>query len=149
MRALSNKECLKVLSDNYIGRLGYISGGGPDILPITFYFDPDGNSIISYSGAGSKIASMRENSAVSLQVDTIYSLDHWESVLVRGTYEELSGIDARHLLHVFAEGVREKLSEDDSESGKYISDFSSKVATDTAPIVYRINIDEIIGRKRP
>ncbi len=149
MRVLSDNECLRVLEDNYIGRLGFISGGGPTILPVTYYYDADGHCIISYSGEGTKIEAMRENGSVALQVDTIISLDHWKSVLIHGTYQELSGIDARHLLHKFAEGVRKKLRDEDSESGRYLSDFSSKVTTDKAPVVFRIAIDEFTGRKRP
>ncbi|SFR33318.1 hypothetical protein SAMN04490243_0652 [Robiginitalea myxolifaciens] len=149
MRVLSDNQCLRVLEDNYIGRLGFISGGGPTILPVTYFYDADGHCIISYSGEGTKIEAMRENGTVALQVDTIISLDHWESVLVHGTYEELSGIDARHLLHKFAEGVRKILLAEDARPGTHLSDISSKVSTDKAPVVYRITIDEITGRKRP
>ncbi len=148
MKDLNNEECLKLLSDNYIGRIAFISGGSPEILPITYYYDPESHSILTYSGEGGKIQAMRKNGDVSFQVDDITALNKWKSVLLYGEYEELNRIDAKHLLHVFTEGVKKTIRNKEGLSPQFIGDFSSKAGMDRAPIVYRINISEIKGRQR-
>ncbi|MFX0557851.1 pyridoxamine 5'-phosphate oxidase family protein [Maribacter sp. CXY002] len=148
MTDLTKKDCLQLLENNYIGRLAFISAGHPEILPITYYYDKKKNSIITYSGDGGKIKAMRQNGSVSFQVDEIISLDKWKSVLLYGDYEEMSGIDAKHLLHEFSEGVKKIIQKKEYLSPQFISEFSSKLNTDTTPIVYRINISEIKGKQR-
>ncbi|NHF59615.1 flavin mononucleotide-binding protein [Flavobacteriaceae bacterium TP-CH-4] len=142
------KECKSVLSKNYIGRIGYISQGSPDILPMTFYYHPDQNSIISYSSEGGKIMAMRNNSSVSFQVDDIVSGNEWRSVLVRGEFEEISGTDAKYLLHEFSEAVKAVIKTRENASPKFISEFSSKLESQGTPIVFRIRISEITGKQR-
>ncbi|GMN11727.1 pyridoxamine 5'-phosphate oxidase family protein [Croceitalea sp. MTPC9] len=148
MKDLTKDECIVLLTNNYIGRLAFISMGSPDILPITYYYDADTHSIITYSGEGGKIEAMRKNGSVSFQVDEITALDKWKSVLLYGEYEEMGGIDAKHLLHKFYEGVKEAVLKKDNATPHFIVDFSSKVDTDKIPIVYRINISMIKGKQR-
>lgn len=148
MKDLTKKECLQLLENNYIGRLAFMVAGNPDILPITYYYDKKKHSIITYSGEGGKIDAMRKNGSVSFQVDEIVSIGKWKSILLYGQYEELSGIDAKHLLHEFSEGVKKVIQKKENISPQFISEFSSKVDTDNTPIVYRINISEIKGKQR-
>ena len=110
--------------------------------------DHSNNSIICYSGEGHKIEAMRKNHTVSLQVDEIDSVSKWRSVLVHGVFEELQGIDARHLLHEFAEGVKSIISKKEHTLPHAISDFSSKMHHEKIPIVYRIKILEVTGKQR-
>ena len=148
MKDLTKKECLQLLTENYIGLLAYIDQGNPEIIPITYFYDPERHSIITYSGEGGKIEAMRKNSSVSFQVDEITALDNWKSVLLYGEFEELSGIDAKHLLHEFSEGVKKVILKKEDASPQFISEFSSKVNTDSIAVVYRINISEIKGKRR-
>jgi len=148
MKNLTKEECLQLLENNYIGRLAFMVAGNPDILPITYYYDKKNHSIITYSGEGGKIDAMRKNGSVSFQVDEIISIGKWKSILFYGKYEELSGIDAKHLLHEFSEGVKKVIQKKENISPQFISEFSSKVDTDNTPIVYRINISEIKGKQR-
>ncbi len=146
---LKSQECIAVLKNNYIGRLGYIAKGSPYIIPITyFYYDDSNNSIICYSGEGHKIEAMRKNHTVSLEVDEIKSVNSWRSILVHGVFEEIQGIDARHLLHEFAEGVKSIINEKEHTLPHAISDFSSKMHQEKIPIVFRIKILEITGKRK-
>ena len=117
-------------------------------MPITFYYDPDTHSITSYSSEGHKIQEMRKNTAVCLGVDEIASIANWKSVLVQGTFEELSRIDAKHMLHEFSDGVKKVIATLYGEHPKYISEFSAKIDAEEAPIVFRININELTGKLR-
>lgn len=147
-RNLDKTECKALLAQNYIGRLAYISGGYPHIVPITYFYDKYTNTITSYSSEGHKIQEMRKNASVCLFIDEIATITNWKSVLLQGTFEELSSIDARHMLHEFSEGVKKVISNKYGEHPKYISEFSAKIDAEDAPIVFRINITELNGKIR-
>ncbi len=148
MKALAKDECLSILRHNYIGRLGYLLNGKPEIVPITFYFDDQQKVIISYSGEGHKIRGMRKSPNVSLQADEIVSLQNWKSVMVLGTFQEMSGSDAKNMLHIFSEGVKRNVSQKENKNLDYLQEFSSKIETSNELIVYRININVIKGMER-
>ena len=149
MTDLKTNQCLEVLKNNYIGRLGYIAENSPYIIPITyFYYDHANNSIICYSGEGHKITAMRKNNSVSMEVDEIKSANSWRSILVHGIFEEVDGINAKYLLHEFAEGVKNIIAKKEHILPHAISDFSSKMHQEKIPIVYRIKILEVTGKQR-
>lgn len=145
---LEKKQCIKVLKSNYIGHLGYIFQNRPIVVPITYFYSAPNNSIICYSADGKKIKAMRINKYASLAVENITSLNHWESVLVEGTFEELIGIDAKNYLHQFALGVKRKIAKKEGKDVYFISEFSSALNSMGIPIVYRINIQDITGNQR-
>ena len=147
-RKLQKKECLSILNNNYIGHLAYISGASPFVLPITYYYDSTTNSITSYSSKGHKVKAMRKNPSVALGVDEIDSVKNWRSVMVHGTFEELEGIDAKHMLHEFSQGVKNLINRTAEKEAHFISEFSSKIYADDNPVVFRININEITGKLR-
>ncbi len=147
-RNLEKEEGIQILTDNYIGHLGYISGGYPHVVPITYYYDAATHTITSYSSEGHKITAMRKNPAVSLCVDEISSVADWQSVLVHGTFEELSNIDAKHMLHQFSEGVKGIIERSPEKNARFISDFSARISKDQAALVFRIKIEELTGKKR-
>lgn len=145
---LNSESCKQLLASNYIGRIGYITKNNTDIIPITYYYDADRHSIISYSGEGFKIDAMRKNESVSFQVDEIENINQWKSVLLYGTFEELSGSDAKRLLHEFSEGVKKNILKKENASPKFIGEFSSKLRAMGSPVVYRINISGMTGKQR-
>ena len=148
MKTMTIKESTQLLAENYIGRLGYISKERPEIIPITYYYDPEQKIILSYSGPGSKIDALRKNPLVTFQVDEIITLKEWKSVLLYGRFEELKGIDAKYMLRLFSEGVKKTIKNKGKSSPDFIHDFSSKKSSSDTPIVYRIHIEEIVGRQR-
>ncbi|MDX1364118.1 MAG: pyridoxamine 5'-phosphate oxidase family protein [Arenibacter latericius] len=148
MADLNINESTSILRNNYNGHLAYISNGKPYVVPITFYFDPTDNSIISYTGEGHKIDAMRENPSVSMVTEQIQSLVNWKSALIQGEFEELEGSFARQKLHDFFEGVKSVIQQKDNKEVNFINEFSSKSYGRGAPIVYRIKIKEITGKKR-
>lgn len=145
---LGSDECLKLLSQNYIGRLAFISGATPYITPITYYYDAQEKCVLSYSSEGHKVKAMRKSGSVALQIDEIHNIQDWRSVLVHGNYEELKGSTAKFYLHKFALGVQETIAEKEGSGPKFISDFSSRLTQKSIPIVYRIIINDISGKFR-
>lgn len=148
IKTMDTSECLKILGDNYIGRLGYISGGTPYINPITYYHDAEEKCILSYSAPGYKIEAMEKHGSVAFHVDEIQSIQNWRSVLVHGNFQELEGSTAKKYLHRFAEGVQRTIAKKEGETPKFIQDFSSRLQERKIPIVYRIHITDIIGKYR-
>lgn len=147
-RNLEKDEGFKILANNYIGHLGYISAGYPHVVPITYYYDATTHTLTSYSSEGHKITAMRKNPLVSLCVDEISSVADWQSVLVHGTFEELSNIDAKHMLRRFADGVKGIIERSPDKNARFISDFSARISKEKPPLVFRIKIEEITGKKR-
>jgi nitroimidazol reductase NimA-like FMN-containing flavoprotein (pyridoxamine 5'-phosphate oxidase superfamily) len=148
MTNLTTSESIRLLRDNYTGRLGYISQDKPYVLPITYFYDKDDHSLISYSADGHKIDSMRNNNAVSLLVEEIISSNNWKSVMAHGTFEELHGSDAKFKLHQFTEGVKGLILRKEHRETEFISEFSSKLYSRGTPTVYRIKILEITGKRK-
>lgn len=148
IKNMEMSACLKLLGDNYIGRLAYISGGTPYINPITYYHDAEEKCILSYSSPGYKIEAMEKHGSVAFHVDAIRSIQDWSSVLVHGTYEALEGSTAKKYLHRFAVGVQQTIAEKKGETPKFIQDFSSRLQERKIPIVYRIRIRDIVGKFR-
>jgi nitroimidazol reductase NimA-like FMN-containing flavoprotein (pyridoxamine 5'-phosphate oxidase superfamily) len=148
IKTLETTECIELLNNNYIGHLAFISQKEPFVIPITYYYDQANNTIIGYSAEGHKIDAMRENVIVSLQVEEVTSVNKWRSVRAQGTFEELKGIDAKYLLHEFAQNVKKLVAEKEGSHPEFISEFSSKLYEQGNPIVYRINIQEINGKYR-
>lgn len=128
--------------------MAFVSKGLPYVLPITYFYNPAENTIISYSEDGHKIQSMRKNPAVSIEVDEIISINNWKTVLAHGTFEELSGSHARQQLHDFAEGVKNIIKSKEHKELHFISEFSAKHSSGKIPVVYRIKLNEITGRSR-
>ncbi len=145
---LTTNESIRILMDNYTGHLGYISQHQPYVLPITYYYDKEDHSIISYSSEGHKIEAMRNNHSVSLLVEEIISSKNWQSVMAHGTFEELQGADAKFKLHQFTEGVKSLILRKEHRETEFISEFSSKLYSRGNPTVYRIKILEVTGKRK-
>ena len=145
---LSEQRIKKLLRSNYVGSLGFIAQKSPYVLPVTYYFDPEHNQIISYAMEGYKIEAMREYPQVSLMVYEQDSITTWRSVLIHGVYEELHQIDAKYYLKEFSQGIQKLLKAKGKQEDRFIEDFSSKSEIEGIPIVYRIRIVNWTGKFR-
>jgi len=92
LRELTPAECTAVLSAARVGRLGCVHDDRPYVVPIYFAFAD--HHLYSFSMEGRKVAWMRQNPQVCLQVDTMHDGREWRSVVAYGCYEELPD-DAR------------------------------------------------------
>lgn len=145
---LSKSQSISILINNYFGNLGVIARNVPYVIPITYYFDKEDGSIISYTADGLKLSAMRKNKHVSLAVQEITSVNNWQSVLVHGTFEELTGIDAKQKLHEFSQGVKKLIFDKENKEPEFISEFSNKSYSKGIPTVFRINVTEITGKRK-
>lgn len=148
IRSLSNTENTNILESNYIGYLSYIYRNRPFIAPITYFFNRKENEIIGYSAEGHKIAAMRKNNNVSVNVSDVSSINDWKSVLAHGVFNELKGSEAKAKLHEFSLGVKDLIINKEHRKLDFISEFSSKIYKDDLPVIFIIKIEEITGRMR-
>lgn len=148
IHTLNEKESYTLLGQNCIGHLAFMQGKNPVVLPITYYYDAEKHVIISYSGEGFKIDAMRMHDLVCLQVEEIESVGSWKSVVLHGHFIELSGLDAKNMLHRFAEGVKRIIREKGEGVPQYIHEFSGKTNQEAIPVVYTIIPGQITGRMR-
>lgn len=144
---LSKAECLEEVKRHYVAKLGYILNDCPFIVPITYYFDKAENCILGYSVHGHKIEGMRKNTTVCMYIDSITSVKNWKSILIHGSFEELSKVDSAFYLNRLREGVRDLLNDTNDKETRAMEEFSNVKFPQGEPIVYRINIWDITGRK--
>ena len=148
IEVLSDDKVHKLLADHCVGSLGYLAHGTPYVVPITYFYNREDQTIISYSNEGHKISSLRENPQASLLVYHREGMNWWRSVLIHGVFEELQQLDAKFHLKQFCEGVRQVLKKQGVVQTRFINEFSSKSGSQDMPVVYRIRIEEWSGKCR-
>ena len=84
---LTNEQIESVLQNEVIGRIGCYADNRVFVVPITYAYA--GGYIYGHSAEGMKIFMMRKNPEVCFEVDNMADMTHWQSVVLRGTYEEM------------------------------------------------------------
>lgn len=135
IRELSQDKARELLRRGRIARLACIADNEPYVVPVNYVFDGEG--VLIHSLPGRKVTAMRANPRVCLQVDEIEGELDWKSVLAFGSYEEITGAEAR------GQAMNRLLS-----SFPKLTPVESCMADDAgtpAPIVFRIRVDRING----
>jgi nitroimidazol reductase NimA-like FMN-containing flavoprotein (pyridoxamine 5'-phosphate oxidase superfamily) len=101
LEVLSFDDCLERLALASVGRIGFIDGGSPAILPVNFALT--GLSIVFRAGYGSKLSSGVALQPVCFEIDAWNSLDHtgW-SVLAKGFAGEVVAAEEIEQLSVLS-----------------------------------------------
>ena len=92
-RELSRDEIDAFLRSQRVARLGCHSGGETYVVPVIYGYD--GGSVVAVTTEGRKIAMLRANPRVCVEVDE-YDADgrgSWRSVIAQGLFEELAGAE--------------------------------------------------------
>ena len=92
---LTTEQIDEFLREQVIGRIGMHADGRTYVVPIIYAWD--GECIYVQTIEGRKVAMMRANPEVCFETD-VYERGSWRSVIVDGTYEELTGADAEQAL---------------------------------------------------
>ena len=142
---MTTAEIENVLQSQSICRLVCNDIKFPYIIPISYYYD--GKYIYCQSQQGKKIELMQKNPNVTVLVDIIGSMNNYKSVIVKGEYQELKGLEAdaaRKLLfdQIFSLMTTTRIHHfEHQESGKI--DDSDRIKI----IMFRIKILNTSGRK--
>jgi nitroimidazol reductase NimA-like FMN-containing flavoprotein (pyridoxamine 5'-phosphate oxidase superfamily) len=138
--AMSQPECGELLKRVSIGRLSCSLDDQPYIVPVAFSYEQ--NRIYVFSTFGKKIEWMRQNPKVCLQADEIGNDSNWLSVVVTGTYLELSDrrypAEREHALEQLAQ-YSQYWQTPLAERREQTSDLSVE------PVFFRIDIGSMSG----
>jgi uncharacterized protein len=132
---LDQTQIEHLLREQQIGRIGIAGEGRVYVFPIAYGYD--GRFIYSVSHDGTKTRLMRGQPEVAFEVEAIESPAHWRTVLVHGTYEELTEESDRDhaLATIGAQG-----------QAPVPPSLAPYVKGGEATVVYRIRVREITGR---
>ena len=86
---LTPEQIEGVLTKTLIGRIGCHADGETYVVPISFVYKD--KAIYCYTNEGKKTAMMRKNPSVCFQTDKMSEMGNWQSVVVQGEFEELTG----------------------------------------------------------
>ncbi len=108
---LAGDECWRLLEGSVVGRLCFVSGGEPSVLPVNHVVDD--HSIVIRTGRSGSLERLSAGATVAFEVDELdrASATGW-SVVVRGYITEILDPDelagaARLPLHPWASGRRD------------------------------------------
>ncbi len=89
---LNETQMNNVLLSQCIGHLACTDGKLPYIVPVTYVFN--GKEIYGQTNEGTKLNTMRRNSNVCFQVNMMFNMANWQSVIITGKFVELKGKEA-------------------------------------------------------
>jgi nitroimidazol reductase NimA-like FMN-containing flavoprotein (pyridoxamine 5'-phosphate oxidase superfamily) len=97
LQVLTRDECLRLLAEGHLGRIGLTSGALPLVLPVNYRFDED--EVLFRSAVGSKLDQATRGTVVAFEVDDFDAFSHagW-SVLVTGRARVLPAEEAERRL---------------------------------------------------
>lgn len=92
LEILDRDECLRLLGDARLGRVGLLVGTLPMVVPVNFILV--GDQIVILTAAGAKLDAATNNVLVAFEVDAFDSMYHsgW-SVMVTGRAHEVTDVD--------------------------------------------------------
>jgi uncharacterized protein len=90
---LAFDDCVQLLQRNSVGHLGCAKDDEPYVVPVHYSFDAERHAIYVVSTVGQKVEWMRANPRVCLTVDEISDKNHWTTVVLNGSYEEVGDSD--------------------------------------------------------
>ncbi len=103
---MEERECHDLLARVRFGRLACSHENQPYIIPT--YFAADREYIYAFATSGQKIEWMHANPLVCMEADEVKSHNNWASVIVTGSYKELSDTPAHASLRQRAHHLLEK-----------------------------------------
>ena len=102
IREMSREECLRVLAGARLARLGCAHENQPYVVPVYLaYHQPSSGEacLYGFTTLGQKVAWMRANPLVCVEVDEVAAYDQWVSVIAVGRYEELPETPGSEVVH--------------------------------------------------
>lgn len=145
--SLTQQQIDEVLFRNVTGRIGYHEGERVCIVPVSYAYN--GQHIIAHSKEGRKITMMRENPNVCFEVDEMTDMTNWSSVIVWGSYEEITAEKERYYAMKFLVSRLMHLTISETAriphmEGRDSAEIYKPEVIRT--IVFRINIEEKKGK---
>ncbi len=142
---LNETQIENLLKEQVIGRIACQSNGEIYLVPVNYVYR-DGY-IYSHSAEGKKIRMMRKNPKICFEADDIRSVFRWQSVIIQGTYEEITDMEERQqAMQGLIHRIMPLTTSPTGHPSHGITENESDIGTSVELIVYRIKIDKKSGR---
>jgi len=133
-----------LLRSKFTGRIGCSYDGKTYVVPVSYAYD--GEFIFGYTVEGLKTNILRANPVLCFQVDDISDLANWQSVVVQGIFEELTGEEKQNALQLL-ENRFMPVKTGEINLPKYGMDKPyARVKANAQFVTYKISILEKTGR---
>jgi uncharacterized protein len=100
IRNLTETQIEDLLRTAIVGRIACSHPDEPRPYLVPLAYGYDGNAVYAHSGPGRKLANMRANPLVTIEVDSAEASDRWRSVVAEGRFEELNGSERDRALRL-------------------------------------------------
>lgn len=89
---IDRAECVRLLGEEVVGRLGFVHRGQPEVLPVNYVLD--GDTVVFRTAEGTKLQGVAR-SPVVFEIDRVDRLTRsgW-SVIIHGMAEEVTSLDS-------------------------------------------------------
>lgn len=147
LKDLTFDQCAEILKSCHYGHLGYYDGENTHVLPVTYVYRH--GFMYSFTREGQKIAAMRKDPNVCLQVERVQSGFDWDSVICWGTFEEITKPEEIHeMQNLLADSYGKiSLQEGVAPVSPMITELHKEKTKDIGKaVVYRINIKKTTGK---
>jgi nitroimidazol reductase NimA-like FMN-containing flavoprotein (pyridoxamine 5'-phosphate oxidase superfamily) len=141
---LNPEQMDHVLRSQVVGRIGCYADGSVYLVPLTYLYD--GQYIYGHTKEGLKVRMMRHNPRICFEVDAIENLANWQSVIIQGIFEELTGEESQNARRMLLNRMTPLLVSEMSMSDDSPGIHQPITASHLALITFRINILEKTGR---
>jgi uncharacterized protein len=140
---ITRDECRRRLGEATLCRLACAEDAQPYVVPV--YLAAHGDYLYGVSSLGKKIEWMRANPLVCVEIDDVKSADEWTTLIVFGSYEELPDTLDHKLTRSRAYDLLRKRAM--WWQPAYVAVAGHDQSTTLTPVVYRIRIDRVTGRR--
>lgn len=142
--SLTDFQIETLLTSQVIARLGCGQDNELYVVPVLFAYDKP--YIYSHTREGRKVALMRQQPQVCMEVDQIDNLSNWRSVIIWGQFEELTGNAAEDGLQILKNRLYPLTTSSYSQS---LLDLQAKDVArveQRAEVIYRVRVERQSGR---
>ncbi|WP_425067817.1 pyridoxamine 5'-phosphate oxidase family protein [Reyranella sp.] len=143
IESMTRQASIELLKRARVARLGYVHDGQPYIVPMLFAYNVD--YLYSFSTEGQKIAWMRADPRVCVEVDDLVTSQEWETVIVLGRFEELPPTEENETLISYAHALIQRRPVW-WEPG-FVKTIVDGKERPLETLYFRIRIDQISGRR--
>ena len=141
---LNEQQMDNLLASQVVGRLACTDSVQPYLVPVTYAFD--GMYIYGQTNEGMKLNLLRINPNVCFEVDTMTNMANWQSVIVRGTFEELKEKDADNARTILKNRVFPMMTSATIDGEQHEVETELDDSNRMKLVMYRIVINEKTGR---
>lgn len=133
-----------LLASQVVGRLACTDSTQPYLVPVTYAFD--GYCIYGQTNEGMKLCLLRNNPNVCFEVDIMTNMANWQSVIIRGRFEELKDDDAENARAILRNRVFPLLTSATIDGEQHEVETELDDSNRIKRVMYRITIAEKTGR---